>query len=158
VLGATIVDSDVPAIYCLAGRPHTIVVTSGARDVLPNELLRAALAHEHAHLAGHHHLVLVLARALSRAFPVVGFFDLAAAETARLVEVLADDTAARRHGRRTVAEALLRLACGRIPARRSAPPEPASCPGCNDCWYPRRSPRGSGSARPRRSPSWPPPR
>jgi len=107
-LGATIVDSDVPAIYCLAGRPHTIVVTSGARDVLPNEQLRAALAHEHAHLAGRHHLVLVLARALSRAFPVVGFFDLAAAETARLVEVLADDTAARRHGRRTVAEALLR--------------------------------------------------
>ena len=115
-LGATIVDSDVPAIYCLAGRPHTIVVTSGAREVLPAEQLRAALAHERAHLAGRHHLVLVLARALSRAFPAVTFFDLAAQETARLVEVLADDTAARRHGRRTVAEALLRLACGRIPA------------------------------------------
>ena len=115
-LGATIVDSDVPAVYCVAGRPHTIVVTSGARDVLPAEQLRAALAHERAHLAGRHHLVLVLARAVARAFPAVVFFDLAARETARLVEVLADDAAARRHGRRTVAEALLRLACGRIPA------------------------------------------
>ena len=116
VLGATIVDSDVPAIYCVAGRPHTIVVTSGARELLPAEQLRAALAHERAHLAGRHHLVLVLARAVARAFPAVTFFDLAARETARLVEVLADDTAARRHGRRTVAEALLRLACGRMPA------------------------------------------
>jgi len=115
-LSATVVDSDVPAIYCLAGRPHTIVVTSSARDVLPAEQLRAALAHEHAHLAGHHHLLLVFARAVARAFPAVELFDLAARETARLVEILADDTAARRHGRRTVAEALLRLACGRMPA------------------------------------------
>ena len=113
-LGATVVDSDVPAVYCLAGRPATIVVTSGG--ALPAEQLRAALAHERAHLAGRHHLLLVLAGAIRRAFPGVALFELADRETARLVEVVADDTAAQRHGRRTVAEALMRLACARTPA------------------------------------------
>jgi len=112
----TIIDSDIPAVYCLAGRPGAIVVTSSARAALPDEQLDAALAHERAHLTGRHHLVLIGAKALTRAFPGVALFDVAERQVAHLLEVLADDSAARHHGRRTVAEALVQLACGRAPA------------------------------------------
>jgi Zn-dependent protease with chaperone function len=126
-LGATILDSEVPAVYCLPGRAATVVVTSTARDVLSDDQLHAALAHEHAHLTGRHHLLLELADAVTRAFPGVRLFDRSARETRRLVEILADDAAANRHGRRVVAEALLRLACARHPSgalatARRAPP------------------------------------
>lgn len=112
-LGVTVVDAAVPAVYCLAGRPHTIVVTSGARAALTPRLLDAALAHEHAHLAGRHHLALVLARGFTRAFGSVPLFQVAEREIAALLELLADDVAARRHGRIAVAQALVGLAQGR---------------------------------------------
>jgi Zn-dependent protease with chaperone function len=113
-LGVTVVDAAVPAVYCVAGRPHTIVVTSGARAALTPRQLDAALAHEHAHLAGRHHLALTLARGFSRAFGVIPLFRAAEREIAALLELLADDAAARRYGRITVAQALLGLACGRF--------------------------------------------
>jgi Zn-dependent protease with chaperone function len=112
-LGVTVVDAAVPAVYCVAGRPHTIVVTSGARAALTPRQLDAALAHEHAHLAGRHHLALVLARGFTRAFGVVPLFRAAEREIAALLELLADDAAVRRYGRIAVAQALLGLACGR---------------------------------------------
>jgi Zn-dependent protease with chaperone function len=114
-LGVIVVDSEVPAVYCLAGRPHTIVVTSGARDALASDQMQAVLAHERAHLDGRHHLLQVLARTLAHAFPGVALFGDAARQTVRLAEVHADDVAARRHGRRTVAEALVRVAYARTP-------------------------------------------
>jgi len=43
-----------------------------------------------------HHLVLRLAAALERAFPVIRFFGVAAQQVSYLVEVAADDTAVRR--------------------------------------------------------------
>jgi len=109
-LGVTVIDAAVPAVYCVAGRPHTIVVTSGARAALTPRQLDAALAHEHAHLAGRHHLALVLARGFTRAFGVVPLFRAAEQEIAVLLELLADDAAARRCGRVAVAQALLGLA------------------------------------------------
>jgi Zn-dependent protease with chaperone function len=112
-LGVTVVETAVPAVYCVAGRPHTIVVTSAARALLGARHLAAVLAHERAHLAGRHHLALVLARGFTRAFGPVPLFRAAEREIAFLLEVLADDAAARRHGRTTVAQALLGLACGR---------------------------------------------
>lgn len=127
-LGATILRSEVPAVYCLAGRPATIVVTSAARGALRHDQLCAALAHEHAHLTGRHHLILVMADAITWAFPGVPPFGRAARETRRLVEVLADDAAANRFGRRLVAEALMRLACARTPAGALAAGEPHILP------------------------------
>jgi bla regulator protein blaR1 len=53
-------------------------------------------ADERAHLSGRHHLVLRLAAALERAFPWVRFFAVGAEQVAYLVEVAADDAAARR--------------------------------------------------------------
>jgi Zn-dependent protease with chaperone function len=112
-LGITVLDSDVPAVYCLPGRPATIVVTSSARALLRPRQLAAALAHEHAHLRGNHHLALIAARVFTRAFGVVPLFRTAEQEIALLLEVAADDAAARGHGRRTLARALLTLAGGR---------------------------------------------
>lgn len=104
-----ILDVTERAAYCLPGRPHTIVVTSTAVEALTDRQLAAVLAHERAHLAGHHHLLVALSRGLARAFPRVRLFAAGARQIARLVELCADDAAARRTGPRPVAEALLAL-------------------------------------------------
>lgn len=107
---AVVVDGAEPVAYCLPGRTGRIVLTTEALGRLSGDQLSAVLAHERAHLRGRHHLLLSGAQSLARAFPVVGLFALAAEHTARLVEMRADDAAARRHGRRSVAEALIALA------------------------------------------------
>lgn len=109
-LDAVVVDRAEAVAYCLPGRAGQIVVTSGALARLTAAQLQAVLAHERAHLRGRHHLVLAGAQSLARAFPAVRLFADAAAQTARLVEMCADDAAARRHGRQPVAEALVALA------------------------------------------------
>ena len=45
-------------------------------------------------MTGRHHLVIILATALHRAFPQVGFFAAAAGQISCLVEMAADDAAA----------------------------------------------------------------
>lgn len=110
-----VIDSDRPAVYCLPGR-RRIVLTTGALSRLDRGQLDAVLAHERAHLSGRHHLVLAVAESLRRAFPGVGFFAVAAQQVAYLVEVAADDAAARRAPRLTVASALLAVASAGTPA------------------------------------------
>jgi Zn-dependent protease with chaperone function len=110
-----VIDGDRPAVYCLPGRGR-IVLTTGALACLDGGQLGAVLAHERAHLSGRHHLVLALATALRRAFGGAGFFALAARQVAYLVEVAADDAAARRAPRLTVASALLAVASAGVPA------------------------------------------
>jgi Zn-dependent protease with chaperone function len=106
---AVVVDAPERAAYCVAGRADTIVVTSGAVDALTDRHLQAVLSHERAHLAGHHHLVLAFARALAVAVPGVALFGTGAREIARLLEMAADDRAARSHGSQTLLDALLAL-------------------------------------------------
>lgn len=111
--GMTVVlDARQPAAYCVAGRPAAIVLTSGALAVLGPAQLRAVLAHERAHLAGRHHLLIALTRGLAVCFPAVPLFSRGAAEVARLTEMCADDTAARHSGRRTLVAALLAMGTG----------------------------------------------
>ena len=110
-----IIDGDRPAVYCLPGR-RRIVLTTGALTRLDDGQLDAVLAHERAHLSGRHHIVLALATALQRSVPSAGFFAVAARQIAYLVEVAADDAAARRAPRLTVASALLAVAMAGIPA------------------------------------------
>ena len=43
-----------PAAYCVSGRPPAIVVTTAALGALDDRQLDAVVAHERAHLAGHH--------------------------------------------------------------------------------------------------------
>jgi Zn-dependent protease with chaperone function len=108
-LDAVVLDVPERAAYCVAGRPHAIVVTSAAVAALDDRHLRAVLAHERAHLAGRHHLLLAVTRGLATILPHIELFTTGAAEVGRLLEMCADDAAARDHGTRTVLRALLAL-------------------------------------------------
>ncbi|MBV9793911.1 MAG: M56 family metallopeptidase [Actinobacteria bacterium] len=113
--GVQVIDDDQPAVYCLPGR-RRIVLTTGALRCLKGRQLEAVVAHERAHLAGRHHLLVAFAGALQHAFPVVPFFALAATQVGDLVEVAADDVATRRENRLTLAGALLAVAAAGAPA------------------------------------------
>jgi Zn-dependent protease with chaperone function len=115
-LGALIIEHPQPVAYCLPGRRGRVVVSTGALERLHADQLAAVLAHERAHLDGHHTLILNVVRAIGRAFPGVPLFRAADQEIARLVELLADDVAARHHDRTTLAAALVTVANGRAPA------------------------------------------
>jgi Zn-dependent protease with chaperone function len=114
--GVVVLDHDEAAVYCLPGRHRRTVVTTGALASLGDPQLVAVLAHERAHLAERHDLILAWTAALARAFPRIPLFRDAAVEVARLVELRADDVAAAGTDRLTVAEALLAVATGRTPA------------------------------------------
>lgn len=109
-LDAVVVDHETAAAYCVPGRDCRIVLTTGAVRVLTIEQLAAVLAHEHAHLRGNHHLLVAAGKVLRSAFPFVPVFRWAHDEVARLVELLADDVAARRCEPDVLAGALLALA------------------------------------------------
>ncbi|WP_019484283.1 M56 family metallopeptidase [Arthrobacter sp. TB 23] len=112
-----ILDHDDAAAYCLPGRKNEIVFTSAALGALNADQRAAVLAHEMAHLRGRHHLILATANAIHRAFPRVPAFRIARTELQRLVEMDADDRAARSSSRLTVATAVVRLAeAGSTPA------------------------------------------
>jgi Zn-dependent protease with chaperone function len=110
--GTVVLDAPQPAAYCVPGRPAAIVVTTGALALLEPDQLAAVIAHERAHLAGSHHLLVVLTRGLSVALPGVPLFTRAPAEVTRLTEMLADDAAARDAGRPALVAALLALGTG----------------------------------------------
>jgi Zn-dependent protease with chaperone function len=114
-MDAYILDSDRTAAYCLPGRNRTIVLSTGALAALTRPQLAAVLAHERAHLAGHHHLLLRLSNGLRTSMPRVRLFSTGAEEIARLLEMCADDAAARRHGRAAVAGALAALTGSHAP-------------------------------------------
>jgi Zn-dependent protease with chaperone function len=119
--GAMVLDAAQPVAYCLPGRPGTIVVSSGALALLDRDQLAAVLAHEQAHLASRHHLLIALTRSIAAALPAVPLFARGAEHVARLAEMCADDAAARRSGRGTLVAALLAMATGAaVPAQALA--------------------------------------
>lgn len=101
--------------YAVAGRPPAIVVTSSAVAALGERELRAVIAHERAHVAGHHLTIVTVLRALAAALPYVGLLTRGARDVARLLEMCADDAAARRYGHRTLLDGLVTLV-GAAPA------------------------------------------
>jgi uncharacterized membrane protein len=103
------VEAAKPAAYCVAGRPPAIVVTSAARAALDDRQMAAVLAHERAHIAGHHAAIVSMLRALAAAFPRLGLVTEGTRQVARLLEMCADDVAARRHSRRALLSGLVAL-------------------------------------------------
>lgn len=110
-----VVDAEVRAAYCVAGKPSTIVVTSAAVSALDEREMSAVLAHEWAHVRGHHLEVTILVRAIASVLPRLALMRDGALEVTRLLEMCADDAAAKRHGRHAVLDGLLTLA-GAAPA------------------------------------------
>src|SRR5487761_1426473 len=98
----------------MSGARRPVVVTTAALRILDDTQLAAVLAHERAHQAGRHHLLVALAALPAAAFPLMTAFRRARDEVARLAELAADDTAAARSPRLAVAEALLALSSGPV--------------------------------------------
>ena len=115
-LGAVLVDHPQPAAYRVAGRHPTVVLTTGTVAALDPGQLTAVLAHERAHLAGHHHRLLAMARIGRQVLPFLPLMRDADAQVARLVEMHADDAAQRASGARPLATALVVLATAASPA------------------------------------------
>ena len=115
-LGATLVDHPQPAAYCVAGRHPTVILTTGAVRALDPEQLSAVLAHERAHLAGHHHRLRAMARIARQVLPFLPLMRDADVQVARLVELHADDAATRARDPQALAAALVILATGASPA------------------------------------------
>jgi bla regulator protein blaR1 len=115
-LGAVLVEHPQPAAYCVAGRHPTVVLTTGALQALDPAQLDAVLAHERAHLAGHHHRLRAIARIGRQVLPFMPLMREADVQVTRLVELHADDTAMRSHDPRPLAAALVVLATAASPA------------------------------------------
>lgn len=111
-IDGVVLDAPQKLAYCVSGRPGTVVITSAALDCLDRPHLDAVLAHEQAHLAGRHHVLLAVTRALAATFGRVRLFTVAQAEVARLLEMCADDSAAGRHGTAPLLAAIVSLAGG----------------------------------------------
>ncbi len=115
-LGAVLVEHSEPVAYCVAGRHPTVILSTGALQELDPAQLAAVLAHERAHLTGRHHRLLALARIGSLVLPFLPLMRDADEQVARLVEMHADDAAARANDPRPLATALVVLAAGASPA------------------------------------------
>ncbi|MEU5156131.1 M56 family metallopeptidase [Glycomyces sp. NPDC021274] len=119
-LGAIVVESERPAAYCIPGKGGLIAVTSGALALLDRPELNAVLAHERAHLAGRHHLLVALAQIGRRAFGRLPLFAHLPERIGHLVELAADDAAARSASRGTLARSLLSVATAQAPVEALA--------------------------------------
>ena len=115
VPGALVVDYPAAAAYCVPGLRSRIVISAGTLDLLDQAELAAVLAHERAHLRERHDLVLLPFTALTRAFPWSVLVQRSYASVALLVEMLADDHAARHRPARELVTALIRVGSAGTP-------------------------------------------
>ncbi|QMU68744.1 M56 family metallopeptidase [Streptacidiphilus sp. P02-A3a] len=105
-----------PRAWSLPGPDARLVVTTGALTRLSDRELAAALAHERGHVRARHHWLMQCAEALNSGFPGARVFGLFRSQVGRLVELAADDSAARRHGRLATAIALVELNAAHSPS------------------------------------------
>lgn len=125
--GIFVIDGDDPVAYCLPGLAgHRVVVTRGATDLLADDELAAVVAHERAHLAARHDLVLEAFTVLHQAFPRWVSSRDALVQVRLLTEVLADAASRRRYGALPLARALVTLSEGNPLGSDLAPVRPAS--------------------------------
>jgi hypothetical protein len=113
--GVTVLEHGRPFAYCLPGQHGPVVLSSAALRRLDAGQLDAVLAHERAHQAGRHHRLVLLAQLLRVGFPWLPAARLAHQAVTALVELAADDAAARAQGRRQVAAALAALGDAPVP-------------------------------------------
>ncbi|MFJ4848582.1 MULTISPECIES: M56 family metallopeptidase [unclassified Streptomyces] len=115
--GLVVVDDEVPDAFAIPGLPGRVVVSTGMLRTLDVSERDILLAHERAHLSGHHYAFVALAQLGAAANP---FLRPLAAAVTYTIERWADEKAAAGTGdRRRVARAVGRaaLAAHRAPAR-----------------------------------------
>lgn len=135
----TVLEHPAPLAWCLPGQAGPVVISTAALDRLDPEGLTAVLAHERAHQTSRHHALLLVAESLRVGCPWLPAARLACQHVARLVELAADDAAARRCGRAALAAALAVVGAASAPeaalaagganasariARLTSPPQP----------------------------------
>jgi Zn-dependent protease with chaperone function len=101
--------------YCLPGTAARVVLSSGAMDVLDKAELAAVVAHERAHLAERHDLVVLPFAAWVTALPWLPGVRRARIAVATLVEMLADDRACAVCDRAALATAVARVGSSGAP-------------------------------------------
>ncbi len=118
-------DRDAPVLFCTGVRRHSVVISRGVLALLDREELRAALAHEMAHLARHDPAAswgVMAARAVMAFNPA---FQVVSRAIARDAEARADERAAEACGDRlALASGLLKLhraTSAGSPVRRTLP-------------------------------------
>jgi hypothetical protein len=114
-----VIDHDLPYAFCVPGAKPRVVITSALVARFNSRQLSAVLEHEHAHLRQRHHLAVQLSQTFVSAFGrVAPFLRTAHAQTRRLVELRADDSARRHAGDISLAHALTALS--EVPIRNCA--------------------------------------
>lgn len=117
VPGALVLEHEAPYAFCVGGRHHRVVLTSGLIATLGHGELEAVLAHEHAHIRQRHHAALVACRAIFGTLaPVFPAFRKAMPLVRLYTELSADDGARRQVGSQPLRKALATLACLPAPA------------------------------------------
>ena len=105
-----VLDQPQPAVYCLGGRDRKVILTSGAMELLTAPQLAAVLAHEHAHIGSRHHRALAAAAVARDVLPELPLVRNLTHAVRCLLEMHADDVAARGHDPETLATALVAVA------------------------------------------------
>ncbi len=115
VPGARVLDHSVPVAYCLPGLRSRLVVSAGVLDCLDVGQVWAVLAHERTHLRERHDLVVLPFVAWGATAPFVRGMVSAQLAVATLIEMRADDVAARRASPEQLSDALVAMS-GAAPA------------------------------------------
>lgn len=111
---------DEPLAYSLGGRRGLIVASTGLADRLSDGELRAVLAHERAHVRGHHHVLTAFAEVLGRTLRFMPLMRELPVAVRLLVELAADQTAANQCGPEPLGSALRSIRAAARPRRSLA--------------------------------------
>jgi Zn-dependent protease with chaperone function len=114
--GTRVVDHAVPLAYCLPGLRPRVVLSRGVLDLLREPEVRAVLAHENAHVEQRHDLVVLPFSAFGTTFPWLPAVRTAQEQVGLLVEMLADDRAARTCPPEVLARALYKIGSAGVPS------------------------------------------
>jgi Zn-dependent protease with chaperone function len=113
--GAALLDHPRATAYCVPGVRPRIAVSSGTLRLLDRHELAAVLDHERGHAQERHGLVLLPLVSFGELFRWLPYAARAPKAVAGLLEMAADDYAARHHDPRHLATALLQMTAGGAP-------------------------------------------
>jgi Zn-dependent protease with chaperone function len=113
--GVAVLDHPGAVAYCVPGIRPRIVISAGAIDLLDEAELDAVLAHERGHAIERHGLVMLPLVCVSKALGFVPYARLAPSSVAGLLEMAADDYAARREDPGALVSALVSMATAGAP-------------------------------------------